>query len=747
MTTIFVFQVPQKSSVPIVHTAPPETQPSTATTTTATADSSCTTTEADQKQTDTNTSHSTTTTESAKTVSTTYSTPAQQKLQQEISLQQAEIAMLVCRRNLNALNEDEMKLKDKLERDLKAKESELSAKRKAQQRQQKFRCDKKSKFEELCQQNPELQKQLNMRKSRGRPSVDDDQPDLLKAIVDIATYGSAADDRRRTESIRAIKTLDELTTALHAKGFNISRSGVYLRLLPRSSDTHEGKRHVTTAPVKLLRAQADCHRLHVDGKFARATINNLEELAALLGPQEVCFLSNDDKARVPIGLTAANKQAPLVMHMEYRVTLPDHDWVVATGHKLIPSVYAGIDIKPGGIKCPNFVSYSGPTYVAIRSGKHSSSTALSHASDFHRLLHQSTFEELLKDKTTGLVKPVMIVTVDGGPDENPRYEKVITVAIDHFLENDLDAYFVATNAPGRSAYNRVERRMAPLSRELAGLILPHEHFGSHLDSQGRTVDDSLEQANFAYAGQALSEVWSGMVIDGFPVTAEYIAPGQSETKLEDLRKVTAAWRNAHVRESQYFTQIVKCADLNCCRRPRSSYSLLFPERFLPPPVPLMQTPDGLRAPDYSTDADHSIFPSLFLLKSVHPSMLPRSVASFKLLPYDAYCPSVQSQLVRRMCSKCGLYHASLASLNAHLKQCGVAQQAVRVRPVRLAARRQRELMVVIAHNEDEDVEWLDEDMVDVTGLAEIQKQVDTAKCGQIKVVDTTARLTSPWTNK
>ena len=30
----------------------------------------------------------------------------------------------------------------------------------------------------------------------------------------------------------------------------------------------------------------------------------------ILGPREVCLLSQDDKARVPIGTTAANKQAP-----------------------------------------------------------------------------------------------------------------------------------------------------------------------------------------------------------------------------------------------------------------------------------------------------------------------------------------------------------------------------------------------------------------------------------------------------
>lgn len=50
----------------------------------------------------------------------------------------------------------------------------------------------------------------------------------------------------------------------------------------------------------------------------------------------MCFLSQDDKARVVIGLAAANKQAPILMHVEYKVSLPDHDWVVAQRHKLIP---------------------------------------------------------------------------------------------------------------------------------------------------------------------------------------------------------------------------------------------------------------------------------------------------------------------------------------------------------------------------------------------------------------------------
>ena len=53
----------------------------------------------------------------------------------------------------------------------------------------------------------------------------------------------------------------------------------------------------------------DKHVQHIDGYFCTATIWHLEELASILGPNEVYFISQDDKACVPIGLTAANKQS------------------------------------------------------------------------------------------------------------------------------------------------------------------------------------------------------------------------------------------------------------------------------------------------------------------------------------------------------------------------------------------------------------------------------------------------------
>jgi len=122
------------------------------------------------------------------------------------------------------------------------------------------------------------------------------------------------------------------------------------------------------------------------------------------------------------------------MHVEYRVSLPDHDCVVATGHKLIPSVYAGIKIQSNGLGNREAVGYSGPTYIAIRSGKHSSSTAFSHALDFEKkFLTLKKFEVITRSGIDRVVKPIFIFTFDGGPDKNPRYQKVIRVAIHHFF--------------------------------------------------------------------------------------------------------------------------------------------------------------------------------------------------------------------------------------------------------------------------------------------------------------------------
>ena len=380
-------------------------------------------------------------------------------------------------------------------------EKSLRLKQDNAKRQRKYREERKRKILELGDTSRKL---LKVHVRPGRPRIDELQPGLLETITELSLRGSGAHERRRAEILNSCRTLDDLARELKHLGFNLSRSGIYLRLIPRSWATTEGKRHITTVNVRLKRAQNEEHRHHPDTQFAKSTYDNLMALCDVLGSHDIACLSQDDKAKVPLGLPAANKQSSIVMNMEYRVKLPDHDFVVASGHKLTPSVIAALEIKPG--RQQGAVSYSGPTYIGIRSGKHDSSVAATHAADLRHLYDNvDSFKDILY-RADGTVKPILIVLVDGGPDENPRYGETIKFACSNFIRMKLDALFIATQAPRRSAYNPVERRMAPLSRFLAGIILPYETFGSHLNSQGVTVDIAREQSNFKKAGETLAEV-------------------------------------------------------------------------------------------------------------------------------------------------------------------------------------------------------------------------------------------------
>jgi hypothetical protein len=165
---------------------------------------------------------------------------------------------------------------------------------------------------------------------------------------------------------------------------------------------------------------------------------------------DTTFVFSQDKARVPLGLAAAHK-ALILMHVRYRVTLPDHDSVVANGHKLIPSVYAALGFNG------DQVGYSGPTYVAIRSGKHDTSTAATHHTDFHTMSNLLEFDTFVKTSGDSM-KPVVIVLVDGGPDENPRYQKNIALQSITFAASIWAPYL-------SPLMRRANRHIMPLNAE------------------------------------------------------------------------------------------------------------------------------------------------------------------------------------------------------------------------------------------------------------------------------------------
>ena len=253
---------------------------------------------------------------SAPTTSATHQYPkrAQVELVQKLDFLNHDIGGLYKRKSAGMLSSnEENNLKLFVSKKLKI-EKELKKKIDEQRRARLFRERKKAK--NISQQtNSSVVK-------HGRPPIEIEQPGLLEAIIEIARCGySTADSHRSSDIYRSIKTLNELQDALENQGFSLSRSGLYTRLLPKRSFSNEGRRHVTTVPVKLTRCLNTEHAQHKDSMFCMTTINHLRQIASFLGPLQSVVISQDDKCRIPLGITAANKQAPIVMHVDYKVSV------------------------------------------------------------------------------------------------------------------------------------------------------------------------------------------------------------------------------------------------------------------------------------------------------------------------------------------------------------------------------------------------------------------------------------------
>lgn len=347
--------------------------------------------------------------------------------------------------------------------------------------------------------------------------------------------------------------------------------------------------------------------------------------------------------------------------------------------------------------------------MLFRSAKHSSSTAATHSNDLNRLYdHVPQFKDIMRTKE-GDPKPVLIIIVDGGPDENPRYDKVMKHAIEHFKKRNLDAVFIACNAPGRSAFNRVERRMAPLSKELAGLILPYDFFGTHLNNRNETVDLELEKKNFKMAGQILCELWSNTTIDGYETVAEYIDTEQAgdlyRTTMNDI-----SWINDHVHQSQYLLQVTKCRKKTCCQSFKCEMlPTLLKNGKLPPPLAVNN--------EYGFEVHNLQDIHKIKLIEFAPLLIARDFQH--LTPtetYDLFCPSVQSKIKSRTCTICGKYFSSIKCLKDHKKWHKLPHETL-LTPSRIIAKRRSgnttegyELLVVLEHDFNElDTEWMNED--------------------------------------
>lgn len=85
------------------------------------------------------------------------------------------------------------------------------------------------------------------------------------------------------------------------------------------------------------------------------------------------------------------------------------------------------------------------------------------------------------------------------------------------------------------------------------------------------------------------------------------------------------WFSTQVRTNQYLTQIVKCFDVKFYQKVLSLFFSIVPIGFLPTPIPVCQTVEGLKAPLNLADIENYKFQSLFAAQILKADeLIPRS---------------------------------------------------------------------------------------------------------------------------
>ncbi|CAA9999022.1 unnamed protein product, partial [Nesidiocoris tenuis] len=129
------------------------------------------------------------------------------------------------------------------------------------------------------------------------------------------------------------------------------------------------------------------------------------------------------------------------------------------------------------------------------------------------------------------------------------------------------------------------------------------------------------------------------VIDGHPVLGEFLGQQPPE---DHMNYHDSEWYSNHVRESQYFLQVVKCNNMNCCTPMRSNLRNVLPNGFFSAPYPFKRGSTGLWIPNSSVVTGSDDFAPFLVRQAIN--IKPSIVMATGDLPYDQFCPSVKTQV-------------------------------------------------------------------------------------------------------
>jgi hypothetical protein len=156
---------------------------------------------------------------------------------------------------------------------------------------------------------------------------------------------------------------------------------------------------------------------HIDEHYCLTSVKSAWVFAKVFADEAV-IISQDDKAKIGLGIPAVGRTFKTIQSVNEPVTVENHDFPTGSKMKLIPSVY--LVINPAD---SSNTLQTGQLAIFIRPEYFIRTLSETHMADLESIVSDEDFSATIKEN--GQIKPIWILLVDGGPDKNPKHMKNI----------------------------------------------------------------------------------------------------------------------------------------------------------------------------------------------------------------------------------------------------------------------------------------------------------------------------------
>jgi hypothetical protein len=136
-----------------------------------------------------------------------------------------------------------------------------------------------------------------------------------------------------------VRTIKHLRETLEEK-YNtyLSRQCLSTYLQPCHQNTFAARRHHHPAKVGLASVARTDMKSHIDEHYCLASVKAAKIFAEVFAEESI-IISQDDKAKIGLGIPAVGRTFKTIQSVNEPVTVEDHDFPTGSKMKLIPSVY------------------------------------------------------------------------------------------------------------------------------------------------------------------------------------------------------------------------------------------------------------------------------------------------------------------------------------------------------------------------------------------------------------------------